>query len=77
MISGPHMNDAANRPAEFGTGLRAKIAHGQGLERRLPTRSSRDLVRLCAGEQQARAFAELSSVARELPVAGARGAFAA
>ena len=73
----PHMNDAATRPAEFGTGLRAKIAHGQGLERRTPARSSRDLVRLCAGEQPAKAFADLTSVARELPVAGPRGAFAA
>ena len=71
------MNDAATRPAEFGTGLRAKIAHGQGLDCRTPARSSRDLVRLCAGEQTDRAGADLASVARELPVAGPRGAFAA
>lgn len=77
MISGPHMNDAANRPAEFGTGLRAKIAHGQGLDRRTPARSSRDLVRLCAGEQPARTGAALPPLARELPVAGPTGAFAA
>jgi hypothetical protein len=71
------MNDAATRPAEFGTGLRAKIAHGQGLESRTPARSSHDLVRLCAGEPPARSGADLPSVARELPVAGPRGAFAA
>jgi hypothetical protein len=77
MISGPHMNDAATRPAEFGTGLRAKIAHGQGLDRRTPARSSRDLVRLCAGEQPGRTGAALPPLARELPVAGPRGALAA
>jgi len=71
------MNDAATRPAEFGTGLRAKIAHGQGLESRTPARSSRDLVHLCAGEHPAKAGVDLPSVARELPVAGPRGAFAA
>jgi hypothetical protein len=77
MISGPHMNDAANRPAEFGTGLRAKIAHGQGLDRRTPARSSRDLVRLCAGDQPERTGAAVASLARELPVAGPTRAFAA
>ena len=71
------MNHAATRPAEFGTGLRAKIAHGQGLASRTPARSSRDLVRLCAGEQPDRAGADLPAVPRELPVAGPRGAFAA
>jgi hypothetical protein len=77
MISGPHMNDAANRPAEFGTGLREKIAHGRGLDRRTPARSSSDLVRLCAGEQPDRAGATLPPLAHELPVAGPRRAFAA
>jgi hypothetical protein len=77
MIRKPHMNDAATRPAEFGTGLRAKIAHGQGLDRRTPARSSRDLVRLCAGEQPDKAGATLPPLARELPVAGPRRAFAA
>lgn len=71
------MNDAATRPAEFGTGLRAKIARGQGLESRTPSRSSRDLVHLCAGEQPAKAGLDIPSVARELPVAGPQGAFAA
>jgi len=71
------MNDAATRPAEFGTGLRAKIAHGQGLDCRTPARSSRDLVRLCAGELSAKTGADLPTVPRELPVAGPRGAFAA
>ncbi len=77
MISGPHMNDAATRPAEFGTGLRAKIAHGQGLDCRTPARSSRDLVRLCAGERPDKAGADLPPLGRDLPVAGPRGAFAA
>jgi hypothetical protein len=76
MIWMPHMNDAAARPSEFGTGLRAKIAHGQGLEARRPARSSRDLVHLCAKNSSDKAGADLPS-GRELPVAGARGAFAA
>jgi len=71
------MNDAATRPAEFGTGLRAKIAHGQGLDCRTPARSSRDLVRLCAGEQSQTPGTDLLAVGRDLPVAGPRGAFAA
>ncbi|HWM14785.1 MAG TPA: hypothetical protein VNO56_09910 [Gaiellaceae bacterium] len=71
------MNDAATRPAEFGTGLRAKIAHGQGLDSRTPARSSRDLVVLCAGKSSKKAGADLPLPGRELPVAGPRGAFAA
>ena len=77
MISLPHMNDAATRPAEFGTVLRARIAHGQGLDARRPARSSRDLVRLCARHSSDKAGAELPPSGRELPVAGPRGAFAA
>jgi hypothetical protein len=77
MISLPHMNDAAPRPAEFGTGLRARIAHGQGLAARRPARSSRDLVRLCTGRSSGKAGADLPPSGRELPVAGPRGAFAA
>ena len=71
------MNDAATRPAEFGTGLRAKIAHGQGLDRRTPARSSRDLVLLCAGTSSDKTEADLPLSARDLPVVGPRGAFAA
>jgi hypothetical protein len=70
------MNDAATRPAEFGTGLRAKIAHGQGLDSRTPARSSHDLVLLCAGKPSDKTVADLLP-SRELPVAGPRGAFAA
>jgi hypothetical protein len=44
------MNDAAVRPSEFGTGLRASIERRRPLAERLPAPSSRDLVRLCAGE---------------------------
>ena len=71
------MNDAATRPAEFGTGLRAKIAHGQGLDSRTPARTSSDLVRLCAGERPEKAGAELPTHGRDLSVTGPRGAFAA
>lgn len=44
------MNDAAARPSEFGTGLRASIERRQSLADRRPAPSSRDLVRLCSGE---------------------------
>jgi len=71
------MNDAATRPAEFGTGLRAKIAHGQGLDSRTPARSSHDLVLLCAGKSSDKPGADLPRSGRDLPVAGPRGAFAA
>jgi hypothetical protein len=71
------MKDAATRPAEFGTGLRAKIAHGQGLDCRTPARSSSDLLRLCAGERSEKAGTDLPPVSRDLPVVGPRGAFAA
>jgi hypothetical protein len=74
MMSVPHMNDAAARPSEFESGLRARIAHGQGLEARRPARSSRDLVHLCVKEPSDKAGADLPPSGRELPVAGASAA---
>lgn len=77
MISVPHMNDAATRPAEFGTGLRARIAHGRGLDARGPSRSSQDLVRLCAGRAVEKPGAEPTLVSRDRVLRGHSGAFAA
>lgn len=71
------MNAAAARSSEFGTGLRTRIERVSGLQSRPPCRSSRDLVRLCAGKTAEGSALVPRPAGLEPAVRGTRGAFAA
>lgn len=71
------MTDAAARPAEFGTGLRARIESGPACDDPRPSPSSRDLLLLAEPDPAEPATHGHALVSRDLAVRGAWGAFSA
>jgi hypothetical protein len=74
------MNDAAARPPEFGTGLRARLERAEHVRERAPLPSTRDLVALLETEPPApaeRTTPELVLVGADRPRHRAPGPVAA